>query len=79
MAHIVSRFVWLVSLPKLFKELAEHCDPIALVLLAHHAVLFHHLQDFRWVEGDGVKGCGCSSRDSGSEKRIEAVIGLAEK
>ncbi|KAJ5623884.1 hypothetical protein N7510_000193 [Penicillium lagena] len=42
-------FCWISNVPSAFMDLVEEHHPFALVVLAHYAVILHHLRDSWWM------------------------------
>jgi hypothetical protein len=51
----VFAFCWIFRVSAEFLELLEAREPFALVVLAHYAVILHHLRDCWWMGGWGTR------------------------
>ncbi|KAJ6028814.1 hypothetical protein N7540_004390 [Penicillium herquei] len=48
-------FCWCFRIPDLFSELVAARKPFALIILAHYAVVLHHLRDCWWMGDWGIR------------------------
>ncbi|KAJ5820447.1 hypothetical protein N7474_006038 [Penicillium riverlandense] len=48
-------FCWISQVPTAFVDLVEQRQPFALVVLAHYAVILHHLRDSWWMGEWGTR------------------------
>lgn len=53
--RLIACFIWYLNMPNEFFALIEQKRPIALILLAHHAIVFKRMDALWWLEAAPVK------------------------